>query len=198
MPDARLTSPSAERNRGPILEVLRQHLPSKGSVLEIASGSGQHVVHFAQAFPELTFQPSDPDPTARASINAWIAHEGLSNVKPPLALDVVADEALPEADAIICINMIHISPWQATLSLMRKAAKALPANGLLFLYGPYKRNGAHTAPSNAAFDTRLKGEDPAWGVRDLEAVIEEAAKVGLRLAVTTEMPANNLSVVFRR
>ena len=198
MTDNRLTSPSAERNRGPILEILRQHLPAKGVVLEIASGSGQHVVHFAHAFPGLTFQPSDPDPTARKSIGAWIAHEDLANVRAPITLDVVADETFPEADTIICINMIHISPWPATLGLLRKAAKALAANGLLFLYGPYKRNGVHTAPSNAAFDARLRSEDPAWGVRDLETVIEEAAKVGLNLAAITEMPANNLSVVFRR
>jgi len=200
MTDARRFAPATERNRGPILDVLRTQLPAAGTVLEIASGSGEHVVHFAAALPHLAFQPSDPDPVNRDSIAAWIAHTAVTNVGPPIAIDAAAPRwSLPEAPAaILCINMIHISPWAATLGLMRNAGAALTKGGVLYLYGAFKRNGEHTAPSNAAFDESLRARDSAWGVRDLEAVLEAANRAGLSLADTLSMPANNLSVVLRR
>ena len=200
MTDARRFAPATERNRGPILEVLRSRLPTEGVVLEIASGTGEHVVHFAAALPQLAFQPSDPDPDNRASIAAWIEHAGASNVRAPIDLDAAAPKwtIAPTPAAILCINMVHISPWAATLGLMRNAGAALRPGGTLYLYGAFKRGGAHTAPSNLAFDDGLRTRNPAWGVRDLEAVIEVAATAGLALADTIEMPANNLSVVLRR
>lgn len=200
MTDARRYAPATERNRGPILEVLRGSLPAAGTVLEIASGTGEHVVHFAVALPHLAFQPSDPDPDNRASIAAWIEHAGVANVQAPIDLDAAAPgwTIMPTPCAILCINMVHISPWAATLGLMRNAGAVLPPGGMLYLYGAFKRGGAHTAPSNLAFDDGLRARNPAWGVRDLEAVIEVAATAGLALADTVEMPANNLSVVLRR
>jgi len=190
---------AAERNRGPILEVLRRVLPAQGLVLELASGSGLHVVFFAKALPALRFQPSDPDPEARASIRAWSTHEGLSNVADPLALDATASTwPLDRADAVLCSNMIHIAPWAATQGLMTHAARLLPSGAPLVLYGPYRRGGAHTAPSNESFDASLRARDPAWGVRDLEAVTALAQTSGLLLDEVVEMPANNLTVVFRR
>jgi hypothetical protein len=198
--DARRFAPATERNRGPILEVLRGVLPESGRVLEIGSGTGEHVVWLAEQLPALTFQPSDPDAVNRTSIAAWIAQAGVTNVKVPVALDAKDDRWLlaDAPDAILCINMIHIAPWAATSGLMRNAATTLPPEGVLYLYGPFKRGGAHTAPSNAAFDENLRARNPAWGVRDLEAVIETALNAGLDLADTVAMPANNLSVVFRR
>ena len=195
-----LSSPAAQRNRGPILEVLRKHLPAAGTVLELASGSGEHVEHFAAALPGLVFQPSDPDPAARASIAARAQQGGLQNVRAPLDLDADAAEwRLPaEIAAILCINMIHISPWRATTGLLRKAAAILPSKGLLYLYGPYRRGGRHTAPSNEAFDRDLRSRNPEWGVRNVEEVIAEAASRGIELVEIVEMPANNLSVVLRR
>lgn len=200
MSDARRFAPATERNRGPILEVLRQWLPASGNVLEIASGTGEHVVHFAAALRQLTFQPSDPDPLNRDSIGAWIRHAGLTNVRAPLAVDATAAQwSLPDVPAaVLCINMIHIAPWAATLGLLRNAGAELSAGGMLYLYGAFKRGGAHTAPSNAAFDESLRARDPGWGVRDLEAVIEAADSAGFSLAHTVSMPANNLSVVLRR
>ncbi len=199
MTDARMYSPSAERNRDPILGVLRQHLDGVRSVLEIASGSGEHVVHFAQALPAVTFQPTDPDGPSRASIDAWVAKSGLTNVRPALALDVTAQFwPVADADTVICVNMIHISPWAATLGLMRGTARVLPAGGALFLYGPYRRGGAHTADSNAAFDEDLRRRNPAWGIRDLEAVADAAKAEGFGVPVIEPMPANNLSLIFRR
>jgi len=199
--DARQHAPAAARNRAPIWAVLQRHLPNKGLVLEVASGSGEHAVHFAAAAgPEIVFQPSDPDPQARASIDAWAAASGLPNVRPALALDATC-EAWPiaHADVVLCCNMIHIAPWEAAIGLVQGAARVLSAGGLLFLYGPYRREGRHTAPSNAAFDRDfLKARNPAWGVRDLEAVAELAAQAGFGAPVIEEMPANNLSVVFRR
>ena len=193
-----LTSPAAERNKGPILTVLSRVLPAHGLVLEIASGTGQHVVHFAEAMPHLTWQPSDPDPELRASIRAWIAQTGVSNVQAPLDLDVCRQPwAVETADAMVCINMIHIAPWAATTALMAGAARLLPPTGVLVLYGPYRREGRHTAPSNEAFDRQLRASNPDWGVRDLEAVTEAAASHGLALQDVTTMPANNLCVVFR-
>jgi SAM-dependent methyltransferase len=194
--DARLCAPAAERNTRPILEVLQRVLPQSGLVLEVASGTGQHVTHFAAALPMLAWQPSDVDTSVHKSIRAWT--EPLTNVRPPIVLDVRQPWPLAHADAIICINMIHISPWEATLALIEGAGRVLPHDGVLFLYGPYRRFGRHTAASNAAFDASLRAADPQWGVRDLEAVEDIAKTAGLRLEEIVEMPANNLSVVFRK
>lgn len=199
--DARQFSPSTARNRDVILDVLRRVLPPRASVLELASGSGEHAVHIAKALPEITWQPSDPDETARGSIAAWIEAEGLSNVRPPLAIDVsVADWGVEgqRFDALVAINMIHISPWEATLGLMAGAGRLLGKGGVLYTYGAYKRGGRHTAPSNEAFEGWLKQRDERFGVRDLEAVEEAAGARGLRLREIIEMPANNFSLVFGR
>lgn len=197
--DPRQLAPAAERNRGPILEVLRRHLPATGRVLEIASGTGQHVAHFAAALPDLDWQPSDASPASLPSIAAWVADAGLANVRAPIVLDVTADPwPVERADAIVCINMIHISPWASTEGLLRGAERLLPPGGVLYLYGPYKRGGQHTAPSNAEFDASLKARNPAWGVRNLEDVLALAQAHGLEFVETAEMPANNLSVVLRR
>jgi SAM-dependent methyltransferase len=197
--DKRLHFPSAARNRQPILDVLRPHLPGHGLVLEVASGSGEHVVHFARACPGLTFQPSDPDPAHRASIDAWTAALALANVRPAIDLDVTAEPwPIATADAVVCINMTHIAPWAATERLMHGAGRILPAGGVLYLYGPYRRGGRHTAPSNAAFDLSLRAQDPAWGVRDLEAVAALAAAAGFAAPIVVAMPANNLSLVLRK
>jgi SAM-dependent methyltransferase len=197
--DGRLHFPATARNRQPILDVLGQHLPRRGLVLEVASGSGEHVAHFAQACTDLAFQPSDPDPTHRASIDAWTAALGLANVRAAIALDVTA-EAWPveAADAVLCSNMIHIAPWAAAVGLMRGAGRILPPGGLLYLYGPYRRGGQHTAPSNEAFDASLRAQNPEWGVRDLEAVATLAAAQGFGAPVVVQMPANNLSLVLRK
>ena len=197
MTDVRRRAPAADRNKEPILDALRRVLPQRGFVVEIASGTGQHTAHFAAALPGLQWQPTEPDATYHDSIRAWT--EDLPNVKPPLALDV-SERPWPveRADAILCINMIHISPWQSTLDLMDGAGAILPRGGVLFLYGPYKRNGAHTAPSNEAFDADLRARNAAWGVRDIEAVIEVAEKNGLGFLETVAMPANNFSVVLRK
>ncbi|MEM5370351.1 DUF938 domain-containing protein [Paraburkholderia azotifigens] len=198
-PNLRQHAPAAERNREPILAVLERVLPATGTVLEIASGTGQHAIHFAAALPQLTWQPSDPGEDARASIAAWTAHSGLANVRAPLALDVRdASWGLDAADAIVCINMIHISPWESARALIGGAGRLLRAGGVLFLYGPYRRGGAHTAPSNAAFDAQLQSRDPAWGVRDMEDVVALADAAGFDLDETVEMPANNFSLVFRK
>ena len=195
----RLASPSADRNRGFIAEVLSQVLPQSGLVLEIASGTGQHVVHFARAMPHLTWQPSERDSDCLRSICGWIDLEALPNVRPPVQLDVQdARWPIEAADAIICINMIHIAPWSATHALMRGAGAALSAAGLLCLYGPYRIRGEHTSASNRAFDAQLRATDPQWGVRDLDEVAEEAAAAGLHLVRTFAMPANNMIVVFRK
>ena len=196
--EAPLTAPAAERNKGPILAVLKGVLPASGLVLEIASGTGQHVVHFAQGMPHLTWQPSDPDPELRASIRAWIAQAGLSKVHVPLDLNVGRlPWPIEAADAVVCINMVHIAPWPATPALMAGAARLLPAAGVLILYGPFRRDARHTAPSNAAFDQELRAGNPDWGVRDLEAVTEVAASQGLALQDVIAMPANNFCVVLR-
>jgi hypothetical protein len=197
--DTRLSSPAALRNRGPILDVLRAVLPGRGTVLEIASGSGEHIVHFAAALPALTWQPSDPSPAARASVAAWLAVEQLANIRAPVALDAAAATwPVDRADAVLAINMVHISPWAATLGLLGGAARLLPAGGPLFLYGPFRRGAAPMAASNEAFDKDLKARDPAWGIRDLDAVAAAADAFGLTLRDVVEMPANNLSVVFVR
>ncbi|HEX6978370.1 MAG TPA: DUF938 domain-containing protein [Alphaproteobacteria bacterium] len=197
--DLRRMAAAVARNRDPILAVLRRVLPAHGLVLEVASGTGEHAVHFARALPDLTWQPSDPAPDARASIDAWRAHESLPNLLPALDLDAVRHPwPLTHADVVVCINMIHIAPWSAAEGLMRGAGAVLGPGGLLYMYGPYRRNGRHTAPSNAAFDESLRREDPAWGVRDLEDVAALAGRNGLVLREVVEMPANNLSVIFDR
>ena len=192
------TAPAAARNREPILAVLREVLPATGVVLEIASGSGEHAMWFAQALPGIEWQPSDGDDGARASIAAWRAQAGLANLRAPVALDAAAPETWPvaRADAVVCVNMIHIAPWAAAEGLFAGAARVLPAGGVLFLYGPYREGGRHTAPSNEAFDADLRRRNPAWGVRDLDAVTALAARHGFALARRVAMPANNLSVVF--
>lgn len=194
-----LTYPAPERNKAPILDVLRRVLPTGGRVLEVASGTGQHVMHFAAALPALQWQPSDPEAQHRQSIEARCMDRGLTNVASPLDLDVCR-RPWPVSDvaAILCINMIHIAPWEAALALLEEAGRLLPAHGPLCLYGPYRRDGAHTAPGNAAFDADLRSRNPAWGVRDLHAVAGHAASQGLDLVEVVAMPANNLSVIFRR
>jgi SAM-dependent methyltransferase len=197
--DARRYAPSVARNKDAIAGVLARYLPSSGLVLEIASGSGEHAVHFASTFPALVFQPTDPSEEARASIAAWRQEAALPNMRAPLALDVTAAPwPINYADAVTCINMIHIAPWEATLGLVAGAARVIPPGGLLFLYGPYKRAGQHTAPSNADFDASLRERDARWGVRDLETVAAEATAMGFAAPMIEAMPANNLSLIFRR
>ena len=198
-PSGGLHAAATERNRGPILEILRRVLPPAGLVLEIASGTGQHVAFFARELPTLRWQPSDPSPVHLDSIHAWTVASGADNVAPPMRLDVeLAPWPAAHADAILNINMIHIAPWSAAEALFRGAARLLPAAGVLFLYGPFKREGRHTAESNARFDERLRGEDPRWGVRDLGDVEAVAAAAGFGALEVIAMPANNLSLVFRR
>jgi SAM-dependent methyltransferase len=199
MADLAPIAPAAERNKDPILAVLRRVLPTRGLVLEIASGTGQHVLHFAEKLPNLEWQPSDPDAEMRASIAARIAAAGLPNLRPPLPLDAASQPwPIDSAGAVICINMIHIAPWEAATGLMAGVARLLGPKGVLVLYGPFRRNGEHTAPSNEAFDADLRRRNQKWGVRDLEAVEEVARLNGLPRDEVVEMPANNLAVVFRR
>jgi SAM-dependent methyltransferase len=199
-PPGASTSPSARRNREPILEVLRERLPAHGLILEIASGSGEHAVYIAGALPGLICQPTDGDARALDSIAAWRAAAGLPNLLEPRKLDVTdpAGWPLEPVAAVVCINMVHISPWAATEGLMAGAERVLPPGGLLYLYGPFREGGRHTAPSNEAFDASLRSRDPSWGVRDLEEVAALAMRHGLELGERIGMPANNLSVVFRR
>jgi len=192
-------APAAARNRQPILDVLAPRLPARGLVLEIASGSGEHVVHFAEALPDLVFQPSDPSAEARASIDDWARTLALGNVRPALALDAAGKVwPLERADAVLCCNMIHIAPWEAAIGLIAGAGRLLSSGGTLYLYGPYRRGGRHTAPSNEAFDLDLRRRDAAWGVRDLEAVAALAEARGFGSPEIIDMPANNLSLVFKR
>lgn len=200
-PDGALASPAALRNAEPILRLLRAHLPKSGRVLEIASGSGQHAAFFSDALPGLDWTPSDPGADARASISAWTAEVGTDRLQPPLALDCLDEATWPEAqfDAVVCINMVHISPWAATEGLMKLAERALPRpGGLLYLYGPYRETEVPLAPSNAAFDASLQARDPAWGLRDRDAVTALAKAHGLTLTLRADMPANNISLLFRR
>jgi hypothetical protein len=200
IPQGARMSPSTARNRDPILAVLKPRLPATGTVLEIAAGAGEHAVHNAAALPHLQWQPTDPDPDALASIAAWREHAGLPNLLPPLPLDASRPESWPveRADAIVSINMIHISPWEAAQGLMKGAGRLLPAGGQLFLYGPYIVPGIETAPSNLAFDLDLKRRNPAWGLRSLDKIAALAAENGLELSERIEMPANNLTLVFRK
>ena len=192
-------APATLRNRDSITDVLRPILPAAGLALEVASGSGEHVVHFAGAFPTIDWQPSDPDPAALASIAVWAGESGLANIRPPIRIDAsAADWPIDRVDVILCINMVHISPWGATIGLFGQAARLLPPGGLLYLYGPYIRPGVETAPSNLAFDASLKARDPAWGLRSLDAMTALGAQHGLDCADIIAMPANNLSLVFHR
>jgi hypothetical protein len=199
MSDDRQYAPATQRNRDFILDVLRDVLPMTGVILEIASGSGEHIVHFARNMPGLVFQPSEPDPDALVSIAAWVSATGVTNVRAPLALNA-SQSVWPtaSADGIVCINMVHISPWEATVGLIKGAAAILPPASPLYLYGPYIREGFATAPSNQAFDRSLRDRNQRWGVRELETVAAVAQSVGFSVPSITEMPANNLSVVFRR
>lgn len=197
--DGKWFTSSAERNKDPILAVLARVLPRRGVVLEIASGTGQHILHFANALPGLAWQPSDRDPELRESIALRVNEQQLANVNRPIDLDVTRlPWPLQTADAVVCINMIHVAPWSATLALLEGAKALLPTQHVLFLYGPYRRFGQHTSRSNEQFDSDLRAHDPEWGVRDLEAVSEAAASSGFVLAEVVEMPANNFSVIFKR
>jgi hypothetical protein len=179
--------------------VLARVLPRRGRVLEIASGTGQHVMHFADALPDLAWQPSDPDAELRESIAVRVREEGRANVAHPIDLDVTRlPWPVQSADAVLAINMIHIAPWAATLGLVEGAKALLSAGQVLFLYGPYRRFGGHTSASNAEFDRDLRARDPEWGLRDMEAVTDVAARAGFDLAETVAMPANNFSLVFKR
>ncbi len=190
-------APATLRNRDAIAAVLAGWLPPAGTVLEVASGSGEHAVHFAAAFPRLRWQPSDPDPAALASIAAWSAEAALANIAPPLRLDAAAaDWLLDRAGAILCINMVHISPWAATLGLFAGAARLLPAGAPLILYGPYIEDDVETAPSNLAFDQSLKARDAAWGLRNLADVDRAGAGFGFARSDRAEMPANNLMLKY--
>lgn len=198
-PDRRQFSPSAARNRDPILAVLQRVLPAAGLVLELGSGTGEHAVHFARYLPALHWQPSDAEPAALASIADWVAHSARANVLPPLCFDLAATPwPVGAADAIVAINVLHYSPWETTPALFAGAAEVLPAGGVVVCYGPHRRGGAHTAPSNADFDDWLRSVDPRFAVRDLEAVAAEALRCGFRLEEVVDMPANNFSLIFRR
>jgi len=198
--DQRRFAPATARNRDPILDVLRRVLPPVGTVLEVASGTGEHVVYFARRMPGLVWQPTDVNPSALASIEAWRAHEALPDVRPTERLDVTAEPWAVEGpyDAVFNANMIHISPWACCLGLMRGVGAVLRAGGVLVMYGPYRIGGEHTSESNARFDEDLRSRDPSWGVRDLEAVIERADAAGLQFRERIAMPANNFSLVFDR
>ncbi len=191
--DARRCAPAAARNREPIYKVLRPYLPRQGLVLEIASGTGEHVTYFAQASdPGLMFQPSDPDRSARDSIDAWTSALGLSSVLPAIALDATSAQwPVAAADVVLCINMIHIAPWAAAIGLIRGASRMLPRNGVLFIYAPFRRGGHHTAPSNQNFDQELRSKNPAWDVRDLDEVTALAAATGFGLPSPNRCPRTN-------
>jgi SAM-dependent methyltransferase len=197
--DGRLASPSAERNKGPIAEVLAQVLPQSGLVLEVGSGTGEHAVHFARVMPHLTWQPSERDEACLRSISAWVAVEANAKVRQPLYLDVTdAQWPIAAADAVVCINMIHIAPWSVAQALLRGTSRILPTGGLLCLYGPYRVAGKHTSTSNRAFDAQLRAMNSEWGVRDLDAMSNEARALNVELERTFQMPANNLIAVFRK
>ncbi len=197
--DARRSAPAALRNREPIADVLRAWLPRSGLVLEIASGSGEHAVHFARAFPHLEWLPSDGDPAALQSISAWRESASLPNLREPIALDAAANGwPIDRADAVLCINMVHISPWSSALGLLTGAAKLLTAGAPLILYGPWFEVGVTPAPGNVAFDADLRSRDPTWGLREVEEFAVAASDRGFSLAERRAMPANNLMLLFRR
>ncbi|MBK8939267.1 MAG: DUF938 domain-containing protein [Polyangiaceae bacterium] len=191
--------PAPERNKGPLLEVLKQRVGDGQVVLEIASGTGQHVAHFAASLPKVTFRPSDPSAEWRASIAAHVAEAGLANVEPPLEIDVCVPGWEQAVDAVLCANMIHIAPWAAAEGLFAGARACLQVSGgPLVLYGPYRFQGAFTSPSNEEFDASLRAKDPSWGVRDVDDLDALARGHGLRRVETIPMPANNHALVFRR
>lgn len=194
-------SPAAERNKRPILDVLCQVSPERGTALEIASGTGQHVAWFAAGLPRWTWQPTDAQPTALASIAAWVAQQGLMNVHPPIQLDVMSPNWLPPTarfDLIYCANMLHIAPWSACAALMRGSALHLTDGGCLVTYGPYIENSVATSPGNQLFDTSLQEQNPEWGIRRREDVELEADQAGLCLAQRHGLPSNNLLLVWTR
>jgi len=192
-------APAAARNREPIAAVLTEDLPASGLVLEVASGTGEHAVHFARTFPALAWQPSDPDAEARASIAAWLEEAELPNLRTPLALDAAAPEwPIDRADAVLCINMVHISPIAAAEGLLAGAARLLERDAPLILYGPFLEADVDTAPSNLAFDASLRARDARWGLRSVEWLDELAASNGFRRTRRVAMPANNLALVYRR
>ena len=204
--DACRHAPATARNREPILKILQRVLPLTGTVLEVASGTGEHAIFFAPRLKSHIWQPSDPSPEMVASIAAWEQEWPSPNLRAPLKLDASAavwpvegdrDPSEPPINAIVCINMIHIGPWAACLGLLAGAGRILPSGGVLYLYGPYKQNGQHTAPSNEFFDETLRSQNPEWGVRNLEDVVAAAKAQNLTLLETVPMPANNLSVVFQ-
>lgn len=192
-------SEASDRNKDPILTILRDVAPATGLALEVSSGTGQHAVHMAANLPGLTWQPTDIDPAFRASVEAWREESGLPNILPSLHLDVTSHPwPVERADMVFNANMIHIAPWECCLGLMKGAARVLPEGGVLFMYGPYKIDGTHTSASNEAFDASLQSRDPSWGIRDLDTVTDVAAAHGLQHVETYQMPANNLSVVYRK
>jgi len=198
-------APATHRNRDPILDVLREVLPRRGRVLEVAAGTGEHAIHFAGALPEIVWHPTDADPSCLTSIDAWAAEAELPNVAPAALLDAVTGpwpggaktSAERPFDAVLCCNMIHIAPWEACVGLLTGAGRVLTDGGLLVMYGPFSEDGRHTAPSNVTFDASLRAQSPKWGVRDLSDVAAEAARHGLKFEQRFSMPANNLTVVFR-
>ena len=199
MHQAARAAPAAARNRAPILRVLRDTIPRPALVLEIASGTGEHAVWFSGALSELTWQPTDHDPDALTSIAAWRDKAGPPNLLPPLPLDAAADTwPVAQADAVVAINLVHIAPWSVTQGLIAGAARVLTQGGLLFLYGPFREGGVHTGAGNAAFDADLRARDPSWGIRDLDDITALADQHGFKPPERLAMPANNLSVVFRR
>jgi SAM-dependent methyltransferase len=192
-------APATERNREPIAAVLAEELPPAGLVLEVASGTGEHAVHFASRFPQLQWQPSDPDPSARESIAAWRAEAGAANLLAPIELDATASVwPLERADAVLCINMAHISPPDATEGLLEHAGRLLPAGAPLILYGPFLEEEVEAAPSNLSFDASLKARNPDWGLRPVSWIDRLADRCGLDRTRRIEMPANNLTLVYRR
>ncbi|MFN3536030.1 MAG: DUF938 domain-containing protein [Brevundimonas sp.] len=200
LPHGAASSSAAGRNAGPILSVLKAHLPARGRVLEIAAGSGEHALAFARALPDLDWTPSDPSADARTSIAAWRETAGLDNLQAPLAVDAADPSTWPDGPfhAVVCINMVHISPWAAPEGLVGGAARALVPGGLLYLYGPWREADVPLAPSNGDFDRNLKARNPEWGLRALEDVSQLARDHGLHLTLRVEMPANNLSLLFRK
>lgn len=208
-PDSKLFAPSADRNKNPILEVLQKYIPDNRneerqlSCLEIASGTGQHVVHFARGFPYIAFQPSEFTTSSLPSIQQYIIESGLQNIKPPIEIDVTTpistwNLAHQQYDLILNINMIHITPWQCTLSLFEKAGKLLTRNGLLITYGPYSLHGEITPESNVNFDQSLKNQDERWGLRDIDDLEKLASVNGLKLVNVEDMPSNNKTLIWKR
>jgi SAM-dependent methyltransferase len=197
-PEDKKYAPATLRNRDAILAVLKEHLPDKGHVLEIASGTGEHICYFSAHFPDLHFQPSDVSVDACCSIAAWVEDSGAKNILPPILLDIEKAELDGDIAAILCINMVHIAPWSATQALFALACRQLAKGGLLYLYGPFIRPEIETAPGNVAFDDNLRSRDPQWGLRNVDVVAAEAQRNDIVLVHIIEMPANNLSLVFRR